>query len=102
MEWLFGNKCFIAVEFQYKWPPGARCASIRMVNIISKVMDYCMSTSCHHRSHSFEKLHRIHEDDNDIRCPSCGCNRICRLILLLQKAGAADQDRKAFVEHRSE
>ena len=37
-----------------------------------------------------------------IPCPSCGDNRICRLISAVAKGRAADQDRKAFGKHRSE
>src|SRR5215469_2511116 len=57
---------------------------------------------CHHCSHSFEKLHHIHEDDNDILCPSCGCKGICRLISAVAKCRCGGSGSKGFVEHPSE
>ena len=42
---------------------------------------------CYHCGHSFEMLRRIKDDDRDIKCPSCGSQKIERLLSTFSTGG---------------
>jgi len=51
---------------------------------------------CYNCGDSFEKLRRIQDDDGEVRCPTCGYDRIGRVFSVVAKTDACGSGSTRF------